>query len=229
MAIGGEVEDYTIDIIGGMPPVANGDLGSNYTVSEDPASPLVITALGILGNDSDPDNDPIFVLDSDPTKSGIQPVSEPVNGTLTLNADGSFSYLPNPNFSGEDTFTYRAVDSRGLGSINPATVTINVTPINDRPEFSLPQANLALNEDQGADTQGNPSPLVYANFVTASDQGRRAPPANWDKSCPSSCWRSNLDCSRCNPASIKMELSLSHWPPTTTRPFSISMGAFRWF
>ncbi len=55
----------------------------------------------------------------------------PANGVLSLNADGSFTYTPNANFNGVDTFTYRAND----GTVNSAlaTVTINVAAMNDLP------------------------------------------------------------------------------------------------
>lgn len=49
---------------------------------------------------------------------------------LTLNANGSFTYTPNANFNGTDSFTYRAND--GTADSNIATVTI-VNPINDAP------------------------------------------------------------------------------------------------
>ena len=67
---------------------------------------------------------------------GVAPVtavkaSDPSNGTVTVNADGSFNYVPRANWFGVDTFTYKAVDSTGQSA--PATVTINVTSVNDIP------------------------------------------------------------------------------------------------
>ncbi|NLE67793.1 MAG: hypothetical protein GX608_10255 [Lentisphaerae bacterium] len=52
----------------------------------------------------------------------------PEHGTLSLNADGSFAYSPEPGFIGADTFTYRAVDAYKLESAAPATVTLLVGP-----------------------------------------------------------------------------------------------------
>ena len=85
---------------------------------------LVVAAPGVLANDSDVENDPLTAV----------LVTGPSNGTLTptLNPDGSFTYTPNPNFSGTDSFTYQAVDSLG-GVSNTATVTITVTAVNDPP------------------------------------------------------------------------------------------------
>ena len=76
---------------------------------------LNVAAPGVLGNDTDADGNPLTAV----------LVSGPSNGTLTLNANGSFSYTSNANFGGTETFTYRAKDSTLLQS-NVATVTIAV-------------------------------------------------------------------------------------------------------
>ena len=76
-------------------------------------------ALGVLGNDTDVDGDSLTV----------EVTQQPQNGTLQLNADGSFSYTPTPNFTGTDSFNYRAFD--GLVYSNPATVNISVLNAND--------------------------------------------------------------------------------------------------
>jgi len=70
------------------------------------------------------------------TRTGRRPadgivVGSPANGTVTLNADGSFTYAPNANFNGSDAFTYRAND--GPSDSNIATVTIAVRAVNDAP------------------------------------------------------------------------------------------------
>ena len=55
----------------------------------------------------------------------------PAHGTLSLQPDGTFSYLPAANFSGTDTFTYRASDGSAVSNV--ATVTLHVTPVAGRP------------------------------------------------------------------------------------------------
>ncbi|MCO6187036.1 tandem-95 repeat protein, partial [Rhizobium sp. L1K21] len=81
---------------------------------------LVIPAgSGVLANDSDIDGDAL---------SSIL-VSNVSHGTLVLNTDGSFTYTPAANFSGIDSFTYRANDGTANG--NPVTVTIDVAPVAD--------------------------------------------------------------------------------------------------
>lgn len=90
-------------------PVATDD---NYTMVRNHI--LSISAPGILSNDTDADGHTL--------NSVI--VTGPANGTLTLDPDGSFSYTPDNNFTGTDTFTYKASD--GSANSNAATVTISV-------------------------------------------------------------------------------------------------------
>ena len=58
-------------------------------------------------------------------------MSGPSHGTLTLNANGGFSYTPAANYNGPDSFTYKAND--GTVDSNVATVNITVNAVNDAP------------------------------------------------------------------------------------------------
>jgi parallel beta-helix repeat protein len=91
-------------------PNANADA---YAIGHDRL--LTVAAAGVLANDA-----------SDPVGRTLTAalVSGPSHGTLTLNANGSFSYRPAAGFVGSDSFTYTARDG-GLSS-DPATVTLNV-------------------------------------------------------------------------------------------------------
>ena len=107
----------TVTITVNTAPVAVND---SYTVAEDQVL-TVTTAQGVLANDTDVDGDTLTAA----------VVTGPQHGALTLNSDGSFTYTPQANFHGTDTFTYRAND--GLANSEPATVTITITPTNDAP------------------------------------------------------------------------------------------------
>jgi len=97
-------------------------MDDSYDVEEDQT--LTVTeADGVLSNDTDAEGDPL-------TASLLSDVS---NGTLDLDSDGSFSYEPDPDFSGTDTFTYEASD--GVTE-DAATVTIIVANVNDAPSES---------------------------------------------------------------------------------------------
>jgi VCBS repeat-containing protein len=76
----------------------------------------------VLTNDTDVDAG---------TALTVSVVANPARGTLVLNPDGSFTYTPAADFSGGDSFTYKAND--GTAESNVATVTIAVTAVNDAP------------------------------------------------------------------------------------------------
>ena len=99
------------------PPVADDD---SYTTAEDTALHKPKNA-GVLIGDTDAENDPLTAVQ----------VTGPSHGTLSLSADGSFTYTPAANFNGPDSFTYSADD--GQDSSTPATVSISVTAVNDPP------------------------------------------------------------------------------------------------
>lgn len=82
---------------------------------------LNVPAPGVLGNDSDPEGDKMTAL----------LFTEPQHGDVILNPDGSFSYTPDPNYFGQDTFVYRASD--GVASSANTTVTINIADAPDTP------------------------------------------------------------------------------------------------
>ena len=57
--------------------------------------------------------------------------SDPSNGSVTLNSNGSFTYVPTGDYNGSDSFTYSIVDSDG--DTDTATVTITVNSVDDTP------------------------------------------------------------------------------------------------
>ncbi len=58
----------------------------------------------------------------------------PVNGALNANADGSFTYTPDSEFSGTDSFAFYA--QSGATTTTAATVDITINPVNDSPELN---------------------------------------------------------------------------------------------
>jgi len=166
------------------PPVAVSD---SYNVLHNHA--LSVTSPGVLANDGSGSGGALSAV--------LQ--SNPGHGSLTFNANGSFTYTPQTNFAGSDSFTYEAYDGSSYSS--PATVTVNVT---DQPPVvlnpgsqsgnegtsvalamsasdadgdplsfsasSLP-AGLTINAGTGliSGTLGNQSAGTYTTTVTASD------------------------------------------------------------
>jgi len=121
-------------------PVADDDA---YNTPED--TMLSVAAPGVLDGDTDPGNDPLTaVLDTDTS-----------NGTLALNGDGAFSYTPDPDFCGADSFTYHA--NNGQADSNIAVVSINVSCVNDAPSVNdgdLELGSVSIDENDTANLSG---------------------------------------------------------------------------
>jgi len=99
------------------PPVAGDD---SYRADEDGV--LQVPAPGVLANDSDVESVTLNVVLE----------TAPANGAVILNSDGSFTYTPNPDFYGQDRFTYTLSD--GEGSTARGAVCIAVEAVADVPE-----------------------------------------------------------------------------------------------
>jgi VCBS repeat-containing protein len=101
---------------------------------------LNIAAAGILANDTDVEGNSLTAV----------LVSGPSHGTLTLSANGSFTYTPAVNYFGIDSFAYQASD----GSLNSrvATVAITVKAVNDAPTLDAISNPAAISEDAGPQT-----------------------------------------------------------------------------
>lgn len=103
--------------------VAPTAVDDTYATDED--TTLVVAAPGVLANDGDIDQDNLasYVL------------TQPGHGTLTLASDGSFTYVPEADWSGTDTFTYQFVATPAINAAwtDEATVTIIVHPVDDDP------------------------------------------------------------------------------------------------
>ncbi|MEW5828372.1 MAG: Ig-like domain-containing protein [Chloroflexota bacterium] len=112
------------------PPVANDDV---YSTSRN----VTLNGTTVLVNDTDADLDPLTaVLGVGPTHASA----------FTLNADGTFTYTPSLNYTGQDTFTYFANDGTE-NSAAPATVTIDITA-NDPPVIGQgASSNITMSED----------------------------------------------------------------------------------
>ncbi len=115
--------------------------------------------------------------DTDPEGNSLTAslVTAPVNGTVVLNADGSFTYAPNANFSGLDSLVYQVCDNGTPSLCDTAILRITVTAANDAPvavddqvtviEDQIGTGNVLTND---TDPEGN---SLTASLVTAPVNG----------------------------------------------------------
>jgi cellulose biosynthesis protein BcsQ len=95
------------------PPTAKDD--KIVTKEDTPAT------IDVLANDIEVDNELLTISE----------VSKSKGGSVTINNDGTLTYVPNPNFYGTDSFTYTVTDREG--EKDTATVRVEVSPVNDPP------------------------------------------------------------------------------------------------
>jgi VCBS repeat-containing protein len=130
-------------------PVAQAD---TYPAAKNVA--LVVNTPGVLANDTDPDSNPLTAVK----------VGNPSHGSVTLNANGSFTYTPEHNYTGADSFTYKAYD----GAADSNTVTVNITVSNTAPVAVANSYSIEKNKTLtapapgvlGNDTDANSDPLT---------------------------------------------------------------------
>jgi Bacterial Ig domain/FG-GAP repeat len=116
-------------------------------------TPLTVTAVtGVLANDTG--TSPL-------SASGA---SDPPGGAVALNADGSFTYTPDPGFSGTDTFTYTASNSTPTTDTATVTITVGAPPVVVAPN--------AVN-DSYSTPFATALPVPVATGVLANDTGTR--------------------------------------------------------
>ena len=170
LALDGEVEDYAIRLIPGTAPVPTVD---SYSIDEDHATGIVTTDAtggatpgfsiddGVLANDVNASGLPIHARLITPPQHA--------SGTFTLSDSGLFTYKPEPNFYGTDTFVYRTyvvVDAaRGeiIESLTDTTVTIDVRPVNDAPVAN----NVTLTIDEHETLRLSTSELILRSNAAA--------------------------------------------------------------
>ncbi|HAH25891.1 MAG TPA: hypothetical protein DCL77_19390, partial [Prolixibacteraceae bacterium] len=85
--------------------------------------------------------------------------TEPVNGTLTILSDGSYTYIPAPNYHGMDSFTYQICDANG--DCSTASVTITIKSVNDLP--------LAVSDEENLQVDGTLEGSVGKNDILSGD------------------------------------------------------------
>ncbi len=128
------------------------------TITVDPVNDRpVATSTSVSGNEDGSVTGAVTAsdVDGDALTYSVPANGGPANGTVTMNADGTFSYAPNPNFNGTDTFTYQVSD--GKGGTTTAQISVNVAAVNDAPTTA--PATVSGNED------GAISGRVVANDV----------------------------------------------------------------
>ena len=167
------------------------------TVDSDPAT-VSITVNAV--NDAPVADAATFTVDEDGSLSGTLTGSDidrngltfamtatGSNGTAVVNTDGSFTYAPNEDYNGSDSFAFTVFD--GTVDSDPATVSITVDPVNDNPVITSAASANAVEDElfsytaRASDVDGDAVTFTFAGFpawITASDSTVSGTPAQGD-------------------------------------------------
>ncbi|MFC4720685.1 Ig-like domain-containing protein, partial [Geojedonia litorea] len=159
-----------------LPPTANPD--TNSTAEE--VTLTVAAGSGLLSNDTDPNSDETLIVTTFEVGGTTYSAGTTVNlteGDLTINADGSYEFIPESNYNGSvPQVTYSISD--GNGGTSSSTLDITVTPVNDLPmaqddsvsvvENSINNViNVLQDNGNGADSFGGDGPNFGAITLVA--------------------------------------------------------------
>ena len=113
----------------------------------------------VLGNDTDANSDTLTVTN----------LTQPTNGSASVNGNNTVTYTPDSAFAGADTFTYTANDGRVDSNVATVTITVNAAPVavNDADTTSVDVA-VTVNV-LGNDTDANSDTLTVTNLIQPSN------------------------------------------------------------
>src|SRR5690606_11603100 len=99
-----------------------------FTVNSTNDAPVAVDD-EIIVTENEPATGNVLANDNDPDGNALTAslVTAPVNGTVVLNADGSFTYTPNSDFFGQDSVIYQVCDNGSPSLCDTATLRIAVT------------------------------------------------------------------------------------------------------
>jgi len=156
----GGIKSYARAVLITVVPVDDSPIvaGESYSVDEDAVLTTVLGVNDLLDNDSDVEGDALSV--------NTTPVTDVSDGVLALNANGTFTYTPDANFYGTDSFVYEVSDGN---STTQGTATITVDPLDDMP--------VAVNDSYTTNEDGGgflPMPGVLLNDIDVDADGLTA-------------------------------------------------------
>jgi VCBS repeat-containing protein len=166
----GTVDSSIVTVLVSVMSVNDAPVAVDDSVTTPEDTPINID---VLANDSDGDGDPLQIR--------ISTMSTPYGGTAIVNDNGTTSdytddtvdFDPDEDFNGSAYFYYDLYDGQEYSS--EATVTINITPVNDAP-VAVADPDISTSEDQAvsvyvlgddSDAEGDPLTII----VTAATNG----------------------------------------------------------
>ena len=128
-------------------PIANND--QKFATS---AVPMTIEKTELLSNDTDAESD----------ATNIAVVNQPLNGSVSITADGDVVYTADNGFSGSDTFTYSISD--GVDTSDPATVSVTVVLAAPPPQAPPSETSNESESESESSAEGEEAVISDSSF-----------------------------------------------------------------
>ncbi|HEX5355521.1 MAG TPA: Ig-like domain-containing protein, partial [Aquabacterium sp.] len=128
---------------------------------DDPTNPNLDPATGhykLTTDEDKPVSGQVKATDPDGDALTYAKGSDPAHGTVSVNANGTWTYTPSKDYNGADSFTVTVSD--GHGGTTTATIDIGIAPVNDAPVIGTQSSPAVVSEEglagANADNQGSP-------------------------------------------------------------------------
>ena len=129
-----DVGTVNVTVTSGAPNTPPDAVDDSFSVNEDSLFSGNVFDGSLSGLDTDADEEDVFTVLSN---------TDPLTGQVTFSANGNFTYTPDANFSGTDSFTYTITDD---SATDTATVTVTVNGINDTPDANDDSFSTTVND-----------------------------------------------------------------------------------
>jgi cellulose biosynthesis protein BcsQ len=161
----GKTESVPATVLISVTPANDPPTAKDDKVATEEDTPATID---VLANDTEVDNELLK----------ISAVTPGTGGSVEINADGTLTYTPHPNYYGTDKFTYTVADREG--QTDTATVTVAVSMLNDPPKIVSRPTTTAMvgvlyTYDVQAEDPDGKDTLIYS--LTAQPAGMRINPS----------------------------------------------------
>ncbi|MCX9157098.1 retention module-containing protein, partial [Niveibacterium sp. 24ML] len=148
-------DSFTVTVSDGKGGTTTATVNIGVTPVNDAPS---TTNISVLTPEDTPVSGTVTATDLDGDTLSFAKGSDPVNGSVVINTDGTWTYTPATDYNGPDSFTVTVSD--GKGGTTTATINVGVTPVNDAP-IAIPSASTGTEDNPinvslaGSDVDGS--------------------------------------------------------------------------
>ena len=158
--------------------------GATKTVNVAAVNDLPVAQDGSAAGDQDTTiTGTLVAVDPDNPSLTYSRVGQAAHGAVTVNPDGTFSYVPNAHYNGADSFTFKANDGAADSNVATVHITVGATPFEHAGSVDLGSHGPAYDVVGVGDFNGDgASDVLWRNATTGQVDEWRLQDGNWNAS-----------------------------------------------